>query len=78
MAKPFPVTITLHHADGGTTVQSHVRSRKESISRENFTSRSLGRMLRMVSDWQDDKGLALTGWTITEVDPDAVRNVFGQ
>lgn len=78
MSKPYAITIVINHADGSTTQQSHVRSRKESISRENFTSRSLGRMLRMVSDWQDDKGLALTGWTITEVDPDAVRNVFGR
>lgn len=77
MAKPFAVTIVINHADGTTTQQSHVRSRKEKISRENFTSRALGRMLRMLSLWQDDRGLSVTGWTITEVDPDAVRSIFG-
>ena len=75
MSKPFAVTIVITH-EGGTVEQSHVRGRKERISRQDFTSRALGNMLRMLSEWDDSKGFAVTGWTITEVPADSVRNIF--
>jgi hypothetical protein len=71
MSKSYAVRIVVHHADGSSSVQNHVNPANSRISRENFVSMSLGRMLRMLSDWQDYRGLSVTGWTIDEIDPES-------
>lgn len=66
--KEYAVRITVQHDSGSTTAQTHVRPENSRISKPDFVSMSLGRMLRMLSDWQDDRGLTVTGWTIVEVE----------
>lgn len=63
--RPYACRIVISHADGCTSQQDHVRNTDVSI--ERFTSESLGRMLRMLSEWQDESGLSITGWNITEI-----------
>jgi len=72
MSKPFAVRITVAMSDGSTATQPYVRSERSSQGREVFTSMALGRMLRMLSDWDDTRGLGVTGWSIVEIDPATV------
>lgn len=69
--RPYACRIVISRADGSSAQQDHVRHTDVSI--ERFTSESLGRMLRMLSEWQDDRGLSVTGWTITEIPVSEVR-----
>jgi hypothetical protein len=47
------------------------------MARETFDSMALGRLLRMLSEWDDTRGMAVTGWTIEEIDPYTVGGPFG-
>ena len=66
MSKPYAVQITITHEDGSTVTQKHVRG-KVRLSKEAFASMALGKMLRMVSEWDDTRGMPVTGWKIEEV-----------
>jgi len=77
MSKPYAVRVTVQMACGSTATQPYVRPKSSRMARETFDSMALGRLLRMLSEWDDTRGMAVTGWTIEEIDPYTVGGPFG-
>jgi len=71
--KPYAIRVIVHMADGSTAEQPYVRPTSSRMGRETFDSMALGRLLRMLSEWDDTRGMAILGWTIYEVNPDTLR-----
>ena len=64
--KPFAVKVIVSFNDGSKAEQKHVRGSVR-LSKGAFASMALGNTLRMLALNDDDKGIAVTGWTIEEV-----------
>jgi len=73
MSKPYAIRVVVRMSNGSTAEQPYVRPLSSRMGRETFDSMALGRLLRMLSEWDDTRGLAVDGWTIYEVDPATVK-----